>query len=659
MAVISPIAAARRRRRGIELGPAAEGYVSQAGGYGDDALLSEIGDDERRRALKFKRQFQDSYRNLEEWTCKAIESYEFMHGKQWLDEDLEYLQNEGRPNLTLNRLLAPVLFLSGIQRQSRTDVKLVPFESGDARASALMTALYKWHATESREAWVDARVFHDIEITGLGWWKTTLDFERTITGEPRKERVSPLSVFPDPNFFAQYDWRAAQYVHHAYWLTIDEAMEQWPEHEDHIRRLWGEWLRGGEGSATSSHPLGVTVGDSHADRRLFWDAETQRVRCIEVWYKQRMVSEIAVDRETGELYTQPAAVARLQQALAAQFLDPSSVFFARRPVTIVRMAHVLHEYLLDDGPSPYAEPALPLTPAVGFLWWGDPFGLVEPAKDPQREHNRRRTTIMEIARKLPNNTWLNPDNAAKTEDVERAATGVARVLNYNATKGEPKIVQAPGLPDALVYLDRESRADIQNILNITPELVGNVTQRTISGKAIRARQQGGMVVQEPLLDEYRLAKREADSFFLAAVQQYTSPSKARRILGALLARPAVMAGINPEELRGVVGDQNAYELEQLLVGALSQRYDLVISEETYDPSGQQVRAQTIAELAETFAPYVPGDVVVDALVRTGTLTEDEAARIKERVKLVEQLQLRGGAPAAGPGAPPGPEGGIG
>jgi hypothetical protein len=586
-----------------------------------DRLSQE--DDPRKRAERFKRWFEESHRTFSNWREKAIESYKFVSGDQWSDSDREKLQRQKRPALVINKILSPVMFLLGVQRQQRQEPKILPFEASDVRPAELMSALYKWSSTRCREDVVDSAVFSDKIITGLGYWKVRLNFDQSPEGEIWWERLSPLAVFPDPNFL-DGGWESASYAIHATWWTLDEAMERWPDHAEALERRHGEWLACGA-STNVSFGGGEEAGDSLAGDRLFWDKDTQRIRILEVWYKQRVPTQVAVNQQTGDVISDRSEIAMLMQQ------PQPGVSIAERMVTGIRVAHVLDEILLDDEESPYREQVLPIFSTMGYYFWKTPFGIVEPMKDPQREKNRRRSTMVEMVQRSSLSGFFNKrEGGARNEDIKEYGAGSGLVINYDNTP--PQQISPPELPQTLVFLDARADQELRDVTNIHNEMLGNTSQRFVSGRAIEARQRSGLTVQEPLLESFVQDKEPAVRFAISLIQQFMTVPTALRILGNIVAR-------NPEiPVAGVIVETPYEELRKLLSETFVARYDAVVGTKPFEPSIQVQRWNVLAELAQTYQGQIPPDVLVEAARDAGLLSESAAARTLAHVQKLQAFQ---------------------
>jgi hypothetical protein len=636
-------------------------------GYDSSSDLMRELTEERAIVHRLKEWFRHAYETSVDWRQRAIEAYRFCSNLQWEDADLSRLRAERRPALTINKVLAPVLFLAGAQRQQRTEVKLLGFEAGDYRKAELMQALVKWVGQQSREEETDSHVFMDKIVTGLGFWKLRVDFMDDPSGMICWERVSPLAVFIDPNWIDN-GWKAARYCFHALWRDLEELIDEYPEREDAIRQQFGEWINGEGrwgGGMVAGRARGEEAGDSFATRRMFWDAETQRARVLECWYSETQKVEVAYDNVSGDVITDPQQLASLKQAVAAQPGLQQRVQVMTRPVRQIKVAHLLNEVLLDNNPSPYSHPVFPIFPAMGYQFWEHPFGIVEPMKDPQREINRRRSSIIEIVRRMPHAGWMNHrTQGAKTEDLEKYAKGSGYVINYES---QPPVQAAPPeLSQTLVYLERANATEIRDVVNINAELTGNTTQRTVSGRAIEARQRGGMTVQEPLMESFDNEKQEAVLFLVKLIQQFVPLQKAVRILGAMVYRDptgqlAQMMQQGQDPAGTPQGQMDQVTLMQTLSAAFNTHFDVYVKSQPFHPSVQAEKWDNLTELAQTpFGQAIPPQALIEAGRAAGFIDDDVAQMIlgniqqQQQQAAVQQQAQQNGLQAAAkpPGAPP-------
>lgn len=609
-----------------------------------DPTISEMGKrDEVAKVHRFKQWLDNSSRTFAIWRERAIESYRFVGNEQWGTDDLEVMRSQNRPALTINKIFPQVMWLTGVQRQQRQEPKMLPMEPGDSRMAELMGYLYKWVGSRCREPVVDSRVFQDKVVTGMGFWKCGVDFDDDLQGKLIWERLHPLSVFPDPNFLDD-GWEKAEYVQHAQWMTIDQAQSMWPEQKDRIRRQYGEWINDITVQGGSHHSGGGSIaGDSLSDHRTFWDPETQRVRVVECWYKVRVPVTVAVNVEDGNVLAEPEVVKQLQANPDAS----TSWRFIKRQIPKTYVAHYLNDILLADDLSPFQAKGFPIFPTIGYYFWRRPFGTVEVLKDLQREHNVRRSTIIEMVRRAALSGFLNHSTkGAKSEELENYSAGVGKIINHAGVP--PQEIRPPELPQTLVFLDQKADTDMNTVTNIHSEMLGDKSQRFISGRAIQARQSSGMAVQEPMLESFKQDKEMAARFMVQLIQQFVTVPRAARVLGSV----AVRNPGGPEaQLLGPPEDPTA-DIQELLSGAFSEEFDVVLGSKPWEPSQKQQLLSALLELVETFGPdQMPPEMLVEALRDAGVLTEDQANKVimfQQQKQAMQQAAVASGIQSGTP-----------
>lgn len=619
----------------------------------DDRAAGEI-QDTRAFIDKVHRWFRQSSEASKKWRENYIENMRFLSSDAWSEADKAALEREGRPELNINKILAPVMTISGIQRQSRQEIKLLPFEPDDSESTELMQVLLKFHRDKTKLGREDSRVFLDKIAAGLGFWKLWYDFSRRPQGDIRCSRRNPLNIFWDPNW-PECDWEDTEYVIDATWYSLEAAIAEWPAFEEKIRSRFGEWLPATGAAGVGSR--GELAGDAMSYRRDFWDAQTQRVRVLEVMYRELVEVDVAVFKD-GEVVSDPEQVEAIKQVMAdmgeAEVGD--AVAITRRPVRFTRVAHVLDDILLDDDDSPFPFTDLNIVPSLGYYFWKYPFGMVDLAKDPQREKNKRRAAITEIASRAAHSGFFNKrGTGAKREDLIEHATGAGVVVEYETDK--PEKIHPDEIPQVLVMLENKSDQEINEVLNVNQELLGQTTQVTVSGRAIEARQRGGLLTQGVFFDSFAEELETVARLMIAMIKQKVTIDEAFRILGSLATKkqdnqqqdvPLQGAGIS--------------EVETVLSRAFSTEYDVVISVKPEDPTHAYAMWQTLLEAAKVIP--IPPDIIVAAGVKAGAFDRTEGERIRAALLAQETGTPRPDAPqppapqaapgAVSAGAPPSP-----
>jgi len=617
----------------------------------------EDGEKEKLTATKVRQWFTDSYKSHVVWRDEVVDNLKMLSGDQWPDDLKQKPYDMGMAPIVINKMLMPLMFISGVQRQTRQEAKLLPFEGGDLRSTGIMNALLHWVEEQNDAEEVDSSVFLHKAAVGLAWWKVTQDFNTPeLEGRLRIRRRHSLAVFPDPNWLDD-GWDSAQYVIDAEWMTCEEAAARWPEFKADFKREPGEWVRSIEGDNTGGAGISEHIGDSLSSERLFWDKKTKRIRILECFYKEQQAITVAYHVPSGETKNDPEEVAALQEQV--KLLPPQeqqNILFVRRPVVTVHMAHQFVDTLLDDEVSPYetSEPTFPLFPSLGFYFWAKPFGLADLMKDVQREKNKRRSKLIELVGRIPLSGFFNSTSGgADQKQLEEYAAGNGKIINFD-TK-EPTQIKPPDLPMALIRLEDKSDEEIKDVPNVHNELLGQATQKTISGRAIEARQRGGLVSHEHLFDSFRKEKTRVDKFVVEMIKQFMSATQALRILGSIAQRqPESPVGAMMGQAQAQDPMQLAMmDIEAALSTAFDTDYDVVISARPAEPSLAMQAWETLSEMATAGAP-IPPQVLFKSAAKAGILTEDQVQEILDFIQAQQQAQMQPPPPgmAPGPAAPP-------
>ena len=593
--------------------------------------------------------FNDSYRSQESYRRKAVESLKMLNNQQWPDEILAQLPPNMAP-VVFNLMLSPILYISGVQRQTRQEAKIVSATGANPRMAELMNELVHWIETQNRSDEIDSQIFLDKVSVGLGWWKQVIEYDcEDLEGQITILRRPTLAIFPDPNWFDLHRWKDAQYVFDTEFLTIEEASEKWPDYEDKFRSATGEWLKTTRTQSGSTlGGVGEDTGDSFAMDRLWWDDKTKRIRIAECWYKETKKIDVAInlaDPTTPIFEEDKVKIVKEELKKNPQLAQQWAVF--KKPMTLVRVSHLFHDDKLDDDPSPHTENPehFPLFPSVGYYFWQEPYGMAELIKDPQKGYNKHHSKLIELVGRMPLSGFMNKESdGADQRQIEEYGSGNGVVINYKTV--EPKQITPPPMPMALIELQNKSQELVKEITNVHDELLGQATQKTISGAAIEARQRGGFLSHEILFDTFRLEKELRIKFLIGMVKEYMSPTKALRILGTLAGR----GNQQLDQMLGAAAENPAaaQDVIQLLSDAFNEDYDVVISSKPTEPSLAMDAWKTLSELKQQGAE-IPPKTLWESANKAGILTE---AQVAEILGFIQQTQQQAIGPQ--PGAPPPP-----
>jgi hypothetical protein len=197
-----------------------------------------------------------------------------------------------------------------------------------------------------------------------------------------------------------------------------------------------------------------------------------------------------------------------------------------RDRTALMTTHMTAWDLLDDSPSPYLDDwRMPFSPFIPFQDTDDLYsikGVIRDLKDAQREINWDHSTIQdELVRGAKSGWWIPKDMEAQVED-----------LRQRIHRAAPPIPVVPAqMSQGFMSMMQFSEQAIMKISGINAELAGTTTQKTVSGRAIQARQAGGLVGVSSLMLRWNMTQEYTFTLLLKRIMQYYSEQKMLRILG--------------------------------------------------------------------------------------------------------------------------------
>lgn len=522
---------------------------------------------------------------------KWIRDYEMVegNGKQWLRGDRQKVENTGRPALEFNQILPQVELVTGMQRGINLDFGALPRGLEDRRLGEVATACLKAATDFGRIQRVTDKVFDDGTICGLGVWEVLYsidDPEDMVWGDIVVSRINPLAFLFDP-WATDPDMQDGAFMGKATWMNIDDFKARYPGYE-HLAKP-GEWLSRTRSYLTSSQQLGT---GPNLIRELY-DTETGRIRVLSMWHKVQSTIQLIVDTETGQVTEVESkvkgedALRQLSESIGRErtahlgvisqdqtsmiadqmtgqpMMDDSTgapLQFAgseaaeehlealskhagmdiyERMQVVTRKARVpewtemVWWEILDSGKTPNNDRLYPFVPYISRQYSDDPesiMGIVRNLHDPQDEYNKRYSNILAHLNSSAHSGWLNrrTGGANKTQ-LELMGSKPGIVVEFASMA--PTQIKPVEMSSGHFAMLQHGERSILRISGVNAELVGQTTQTTVSGRAIRARQEGGATILKPRFRNFEEAQLDLARMLLSRIQQYYPVEKIRRIVG--------------------------------------------------------------------------------------------------------------------------------
>ena len=499
---------------------------------------------------------------------------------QWSDQDKQKLKADNRPVLSFPVVPSIINFVAGYQWEQDTDYRAFPRGSDSEQLGRIVTLLMKYAMDSTSGRLTQHQQFRRGIVSGASVVEVVHSFDQV---DDLVEGECAINVLPELSWYYEigarrYDRNDAAYMGKMPWMTPQECMTRWPKHRDAFRRSSGspDWI-------TKDDPRFTGVPEHM--RQEFYDEKTGRIRILQHWYRVPVTVHLLVNHQTGDVQPMEsgeAAEAAIRQIyttegkraasaytvastgrgvvlvnlatgaqhpfatpeLATQALDrvrkqagrqAADMFeLVTRDTTALRVAHLSGWQLLDDKPNPYGSDwRYPFVPFFCYQDQDDALaikGIIRDVKDAQREVNWHHATMLDsLVRGPKSGVWVHK---GEHQDLEKLRRNISRPGFVNEFVGQPPIPQAPAiLSSADQDMLQFGLEMIMRISSVTAEMMGSTTQKTVSGRAIGLRQQGGLVGIASLFANWQETRRLTGELLVRRIQQYYSPEKMQQIVG--------------------------------------------------------------------------------------------------------------------------------
>lgn len=587
--------------------------------YGETKDTISLQETERLR--KFKKWFSDAVEASHNWRNEAKEDIDFYNGKQWKSEDKHTLEEHGRPAITVNRIKPLLNVLSGYQRLNRYDIDFLPRTNDDMKQAQLRKGITKYILDRSHFNYEESDAFMEGALTGLGWFECGYRFDwQAQDGDAFVRRVNTLDMYVDPESRDKY-FRDAKYIVRARWIDKEELCNLYPEHKDEIE-------------AQAEYYLSEEESDGRNDR-LWWQAETKKIRVAEMWYK-KTVKKKAIILNTGE------AVAEVTPEMVALQMVASVQQYT---ATEVRLMTFFDNVVLEDIESPYKHGDFPFVPFPVYYQGNDdvPAGVVRDLKDVQREINKRRSQELHILNTNANGGWMIEDGAMSREqeqEFSRKSTTPGAMIKVSPgaiTGGRIKPIVSPGVNQSIVGATLEAENEMVSVSGINEALMGTDIEKGASGRAIELKQKQAITHIALLFDNLRFAKERIAKLLWGTsgapgiVPQYYNEEKTFRIVGEN-GKPEFVTVNQQVQGYNELGQLITTTLNDLTVGD----YDIVIAD---TPSTATQRTAQFWSLVDACGQLgIQGNMVLDILLDLSDVAQKD--EIKDRLRKQEEQQAQ-------------------
>lgn len=368
----------------------------------------------------------------------------YYHGAQWEPDQIKVLERRKQPVITWNRVSRKINSIIGLVERMRSDPKALPRSIKSESGANIATQVVREVLGANDFKGIDPWCLLQSAIDGYAGVQKVL-----TQGDQQDPDIALAFVIGDEYFYDpksyKLDFSDVGYEGVAKWVTLDEAIELFPDKEEQLN--------------------GLIEGDSdlttNADREYKWViSSSKRLRLVEHWYKRR-----------GEWY----------------------------------WAFYVGNVILDQGLSPFFDEKGKRTRSfhmfsVAVDHDGDRYGFVRNLKGPQDSLNQSKSKTLHIA----NSRRLILEKGA-VDNVEKARIEWARPDGVVEVNPGRKIQPDDRTQDltAFANLENQAKEEIEQFANLNVAAISGAGIANISGRAIELLRQPGMAELGPFVLAYR------------------------------------------------------------------------------------------------------------------------------------------------------------
>ena len=603
------------------------------------------------------------------WSKPAKDCVDFVEGRQWTETQLKKLEEEGRPALVFNKIAPLVRLMLGYHRNNRMDTSFLPGndELSSLQSAQALTALKKQDAEISQLRYVDTEVFMDGIVTGRGYYDSRLDFSENDFGQLKDKALDPFSTYLDPDA-DEYDLsEGCNYVQTSRWTSLDEIEGTYGSEAG---KLLGSLVQN-DGYTQFPQSYYYHADETTPVRKFgFEDAENaewvslfhdrwvdfidpmrKNIRTIDTQHWVKKIKPVIIDLETGDRAVVPDHWTQKDYEKAAYHAERerNPIMFARRPVRRVRWTVMVGDLIVYDQWSPYDH--FTITGFFPYFRRGQTRGMVDDLLDPQREVNKRRSSIIDIVGRTTNSGWLHHEDALdpdQEENLDKFGASPGQRLKW---KGEafqkPERINPSPPPMSMERLEKKATEDLHEISGINKDALGQL-DRVQSGRAIEARQRQAVIGFQMYMDNLSRTKELQARKWLKNAQTHYTEHRIIRVLGENGQTSETFVNQPVVDDTGVL----VKKLNDITLG----KYTVAVDEVPMSASFKNAQFEEAMEILEKLAPVIGSaagsfaDVIVD--MSSMPQKEEIKGRLRAAMGLEDSTALASGTVPT-PGAIPG------
>ena len=460
----------------------------------------------------------------------AIKCDRYYRGEQWAQEDIDALDSEGRPHLTINTILSTVNTILGEQSSKRADTQFKPRRNSSDEVAAVLTKLYMQISDNNQYDYLESQVFADGVIQDRGYFDIRMNFDDHIEGEVQVTAEDPLDILPDPDA-KDYDPTTWNEVIKTKWLSVDDIEQQYgQEKADRLRMVAENGEHLGRDSMDLAEQRDVTYGDVSEAILTGGEPDDKQslraVRVVERQHRKLVMTPHFVDPKTKDMRVVPES---WDDERTEMFAKEYGLGMLKKLVKKVRWTITADKVVLHDDWSPYKD--FTIVPYFPYFRRGKPFGMVRNLLSPQEQLNKISSQELHIVNTTANSGWVVETGSLSgmtSDDLQERGAQTGLVLEYNRGSNPPQKINPNQIPTGLDRIGQKAANNIKEISGVSDAMLGQDSPE-VSGVAIQAKQNRGQIQIQVPLDNLAKTRHFVAKNILCLVQSFYSEERVIQI----------------------------------------------------------------------------------------------------------------------------------
>ena len=558
---------------------------------------------------------------------KAQRCDDFFVGDQWEIGDMEALNEQRRPAITINKIISTVGTILGDQIDNRTEVLFRPTAGSPSDTADALSKVFMQISQSNQLPWVRSDVFADGIVRGRGFYEVRMDFDDSMQGKVVINPINSKNVVIDPDA-ETYDPDNWNDVFVTKWLSpMDVEILYSKEDADYLKTC-----------NLSASLYGFDAMELTRDRFAGRDAiigaygsqyDPDVIRNIRILDRQhRKVDKQLhfVDIQTGDMRPIPSDWDRNRIAALLEKAQ-GKVSTTKKLVKRIRWTVTAGNVVLHDDWSPYQH--YTVIPYFPHFRYGRTVGIVENLLGPQEILNKVSSQELHIVNTTANSGWVVEENSLVNmtiEELESKGATTGLIIEHRKGTEPPQKIQPNQTPTGLDRISFKTEEHIKTISGVSDSMQG-FDRADVAAKAIAYKQQQGSVSLAKIKDNLERTDWLLARNVLGLIQTYYTEPRLLTITKDDFTNAPDQVAINQPQINPDTGEQEI--LNDLTLG----EYDIVITSSPYRSSLEDSQFEQARALRE-IGVKIPDSVLI------------ENSRLMRRNEIVKQIEQMNQSPMA-------------